>query len=74
MSHRILRNGLFSAVTVAALGFGATQALAAPGATASRMACDARADSRCRTYCQSNGYDTGWCDPLWYAGCHCMNL
>jgi hypothetical protein len=74
MSHNILRNGLFAAVTVAALGFGATQALAAPGARASRMACDAAADARCVTYCQSKHYDTGWCDPLWAGGCHCLNL
>lgn len=75
MKHAtLLRRGLFSIATAAMLGFGATQAMAAPAADKpAKFACDAAADSRCVTYCQSKHYDTGWCDPLYVGGCHCLN-
>jgi hypothetical protein len=68
---RILRSLAFSLATVLALGFGASQALAKPGATAARL-CSAQEDQRCATYCQSIRADTGYCDPLYAGRCKCV--
>jgi hypothetical protein len=74
MSARILRNGLFSALTAVALGFGATQAFAAPdAASAAKFACDNAADARCNTWCQGRGYDAGICNPIYVGGCQCFH-
>ncbi|HEU4881680.1 MAG TPA: hypothetical protein VFT45_05530, partial [Longimicrobium sp.] len=70
MSHK-LRNGLFSAVTVAALGFGATQVFASPGAGAAARACSVQRDIYCNGWCQSQGWDAGRCNPLYTGGCQC---
>lgn len=71
---QVLRKGMFAVVTAAALGFGASQALAATpqGADSTARACSAYQDSKCRTYCQGKGYDTGWCDPTYVGGCKCL--
>ena len=69
----MLRKGLFAAATAAALGFGATQALAAPDeAASSRRACDPSQDVRCMERCQSEGADTGVCDWRYLGGCRCI--
>ena len=75
MKHAtLLRRGLFSLATAATLGFGATQALAAPAADKpAKFACDAAADARCNTWCQSRGYDAGWCNPIYVGGCQCVH-
>lgn len=58
---KMLRNGLFAAVTLSALGFGGAQAFATPAAAASARACDPYTDNQCRIRCENNGYDTGSC-------------
>ena len=63
-----IRNGLFPAAFAAALGFGATQALASPEAPARAAACT---DAYCEQYCIDQGYTWGWCDRVW---CRCENL
>jgi hypothetical protein len=68
----MLRKGLFAAATAAALGFGATQALAAPDEAAARRACDPSQDVRCMERCQSAGADTGVCDWRYLGGCRCI--
>lgn len=71
---KVLRTGLFSAAMLGALGFGASQAAAAPqGAQSAARACSAYQDAKCQDYCESKGYDAGWCDPLYYAGCKCVH-
>ncbi|HEY0019733.1 MAG TPA: hypothetical protein VGC13_25755 [Longimicrobium sp.] len=47
---RGLRSGFFGALTVAALGFGTTQALAAPAAPADAQVCNPQV---CNRICQS---------------------
>lgn len=69
--RRTLQQLAFAAAVVGALGFGGTQAFAAPGAaTANENACTL---SSCRTYCRSwctPGFAcTGYCDPD--VGCVC---
>jgi hypothetical protein len=69
---KILRHGLFAAATTLALGFGARQALAAPGATAGAAACTAIWAAKCNDICQGKGYDYGVCDSATGA-CVCQN-
>ena len=59
---KILRHGLFAAATTLALGFGARQALAAPGATGDAAACTATWAAKCNDICVGKGYDYGTCD------------
>jgi hypothetical protein len=72
MSEKILRTTLFSAVTAAALAFGASQAFAAPGAQATMFACEPWSDAHCIEWCQARGADTGTCDPSYVGGCRCF--
>ena len=51
-TERILWRALAPAALLAALGFGAAQALAAPAASAPPDTCDRRA---CRDYCAARG-------------------
>ena len=67
----MLRKGFFAAATAAALGFGATQALAAPDQAAGRRACSVLRDAYCNDWCQAKGYDAGQCNPLYEGGCRC---
>lgn len=68
---KMLRNGLFSVMMAAALGFGASQAFAAPQDPAqSSSECT---DSYCTQLCQDHGYDTGVCDYRYQWGCRCWN-
>lgn len=73
MSEKILRNSLFSAVTAAALGFGALQAFAAPTASKARLSCgDPWEEVRCIEYCQGLGADSGTCDVRYFNRCRCI--
>jgi hypothetical protein len=69
----MLRKGVFGVTMAATLGFGATQALAAPGEAAARRVCDAYHDALCNDWCQSRRYDAGWCDPIYVGGCKCVH-
>ena len=70
---RMIRKGLFGVATTVALGFGATQALAAPdeAGSAGRRACDPWRQAQCMDWCQSQGYDAGECNPFFVGGCRC---
>lgn len=72
MSRGMLRNALFSTVTVSALGFGASQAFAVPGAQKARFACEPWDEPRCIEYCQNLGADTGTCDVRYVNRCRCI--
>ena len=69
---KMLRNGLFAAATLSALGFGAAQAFAAPAAPTSRFACNPWDEPRCIEYCQNKGADTGTCDERYVNFCRCI--
>ena len=59
---KIARQGLFAAAVTLALGFGARETLAAPGATAGAAAyCTATWAAKCNDICTSKGYDYGVC-------------
>ncbi|HEY0016438.1 MAG TPA: hypothetical protein VGC13_08975 [Longimicrobium sp.] len=61
---KTVRQGLFGAAVTLALGFGAMEAVAAPGATAGATAvCTYTFARQCNQNCQSWGYDYGLCDP-----------
>ncbi len=62
--HRT-RNGVLGAALVGALGFGATQALAAPGEAAQGPVCNT---VDCRQLCRTLGYAEGFCSR---GGCFC---
>lgn len=69
----ILRQGLFAAATTLALGFGAMEAMAAPGARAgTAAACTATWAAKCNQICQDKGYDYGICDSA-TGQCLCRN-
>jgi hypothetical protein len=63
--RRRTQRSLFALASVAALGFGAAQAFAAPAAA------DARActTAQCNLDCRARGYDGGVCAGSW--GCAC---
>lgn len=65
---KMLRNGLFAALTLSALGFGGAQAFATPAVAAGARACDPYTDNQCRIRCERNGYDTGSCQ-IGYCQC-----
>ena len=58
---RSMQKGTFAAVMAAALGFGATQALASPGGTSAdeMRAC---ASGQCTQDCRKIGYNVGVCE------------
>ena len=56
MRRKTTRLG-FAAAIVVALGFGATQAVAAPGDTEIAFC----RDDLCETFCQAIGFLGGWC-------------
>lgn len=59
---KIARQGLFAVATTFALGFGAMEALAAPGAQAGTAAyCTATWAAKCNQICTDRGYDYGVC-------------
>ena len=60
------RRGLFALATAAVLGFGASQAFAAPAAAAEARACT---NAQCNLDCRARGYDGGVCAGSW--GCAC---
>jgi len=62
MNHSIRRlyQGTFGAVVIAALGFGALQALATPALAATER-CTWEMNQNCIYACQSEGYGTGKC-------------
>lgn len=72
MSEKILRNTLFSAVTVATLGFGASQAFAAPTAQKPSLSCEPWGDAHCIEWCRGRGADSGTCDMSYEGGCRCI--
>lgn len=57
----MLRNAIFGVLTVSALGFGGTQAFAAPQGTGAARACTPTYDVYCNDECQFKGYDGGYC-------------
>ena len=61
----MIRKALYSVALVAALGFGAAQALAAPHAPAQARAC---VDESCDGACVARGFSWGICNP----GCTCF--
>jgi hypothetical protein len=67
---KMLRNALFSAVTLSALTFGATQALAAPQQAKGVRACSGTQEAYCMDYCWKRGADGGYC--LTGGGCKCI--
>lgn len=67
---KIARQGLFAAVTTLALGFGAREALASPGAQSAPAACTATWAAKCNDICIGKGYDYGTCDSATGA-CKC---
>jgi hypothetical protein len=68
---KMLRNGLFAAVTATALGFGATQAFAVPSGGATARACSTQQHAWCDQWCRSRGFDGGECNPLYQGDCRC---
>lgn len=69
MRRTTLRNGVFAAVTAAALGFGATQALAAPQEKQGARLCSNENHAYCNQLCWNKGADGGYCT---YQGCKCV--
>jgi len=65
---RRVRDGVFTALVVSSLGFGASQAFARPASAdvASKRAC---LPNVCNRSCVISGYTGGVCDPD--AGCSC---
>lgn len=59
---KLLRQGLFAAMTTMALGFGTMEALAAPSARADAAACTALWAAKCNQICTDQGWDYGVCD------------
>jgi hypothetical protein len=61
MSRTVRRaqRGMFALATVGALGFGAAQAFASPGAAAEARACNG---GQCNRDCKARGADGGFCD------------
>lgn len=59
---KLLRQGLFTAGVTLALGFGAMEALATPGAPSRGAACTATWAAKCNEICLGQGYDYGICD------------
>lgn len=77
-------NGLFLLAVTVALGFGATQAVAAPGGAGTGQACSriyygytcASAASACASYCASLGFASSTCGDDPYrprSCCQCYN-
>jgi hypothetical protein len=59
---KTVQRGLFAAAMTAALGFGAMEALAAPGAAKTAGAyCTATWAAKCNDICVGKGYDYGVC-------------
>ena len=58
MRIKAVRNGLFAAVLAGSLGFGASQAMAAPAAESAARTCSA---IQCTGYCVNQGADGGVC-------------
>ena len=69
MSREMLRNGLFAAATIAALGFGGAQAFATPSDAAREPTCNPLPNTPCNTWCQDKGYDYGIC--ITQTNCRC---
>lgn len=53
--------GLFTALTLGALGFGAAQALASPEPAVAAERCTWEMNQYCIENCQAEGYGTGKC-------------
>ena len=70
--RRTLGKGLFSLAVFAALGFGATQALAAPARDAGARLCGSVEIAQCDAGCKAKGYDGGFCDPFAVGRCRCF--
>ena len=72
MRSKLLRQGLFAAATTLSLGFGAIEAMAAPGTRGGTAAyCTATWASKCNDICQGKGYDYGVCQEP--GACVCGN-
>ncbi len=70
-----IRNVVFSVATMFALGFGAVQAFAAPGAAPQRNAdsCTGAQWQSCYWSCRSQGYRSGICEVYnGYPVCDCI--
>lgn len=68
-----LRRGMLALAFAGSLGFGASQALAAP-TPARFLACSSSGitfDPNCEYYCNQQGYDFGFCR---YGQCVCRNF
>lgn len=69
----LFRRGMLALAFAGSLGFGASQALAAP-APARFLACSSIGttfDPNCESYCNQQGYDFGFCR---YGQCVCRNF
>lgn len=71
-----IRNAVYSAATVLALGFGAAQAFAAPGAPQkdAGASCSGTQINSCYYSCRSRGYMSGICElsSSGYPLCECI--
>lgn len=61
MTTRKLIHGITGALVAGVLGFGATQALAAPAPSAATERCDWEMHQICNENCQRDGYVGGRC-------------
>ena len=66
-SRSLIRTGLFTAAVLGTLGFGASQALAAPDTAARAPTCNER---QCDRTCQDAGLSGGFC--LDRTSCNCF--
>lgn len=70
-----IRNVVFSAVTLLALGFGAVQAFAAPSAPKKGATCSGTQWNTCYYRCKSMGYMSGSCELVnGYPVCDCYGI
>ena len=69
-----LTRGIFGALFVGALGFGATQAFASPvqAAAASQEWCTAYEQEECQAYCEYIGASQGRCYYYGFRYCECI--
>ncbi len=62
---RVIGRGLFGGLVVAALGFGASQAVAEPVPAAENERCTSETHSMCRENCIAEGSEGGRCIVQW---------
>lgn len=66
-TRSLFRRGVFAAAVLGTLGFGATQALATPAASAAPPTCN---EQQCDRTCRDAGFSGGFC--LDRTSCNCF--